>query len=253
MELSERHLAIMERLRESGRADVSVLAEATGTSEVTIRRDLEQLAALGVLRRVRGGAVSDLARGDEPPFVFRELKNTEAKRAIGAAVAGLVEDGEAVLLDGGTTALHIARALAGRRVTVMPLSLQAANALASAAPTRVILPGGELRPGELAVNGPLAEASLRALRFDTTILTCCGVSVTDGVTAYDLADAAVKTLAMAQARRVLLAADAGKFTRTALAAVAPVDRVDVLVTDAATPQPTLDALEALGIATHRAP
>jgi DeoR/GlpR family transcriptional regulator of sugar metabolism len=251
MQLSERHLTIMNRLREGGRADVSELARATGASEVTVRRDLEQLAALGALRRVRGGAVSDLARGDEPPFVFRELENSAAKRAIGAAVAEMVRDGEAVFLDGGTTALQIARALAGRRVTVMPMSLQAANVLAVAAPTRVILPGGDLRPGELAVNGPLAEASLRALRFDTAILTCCGVSVTDGVTAYNLADAAVKTLAIAQARRVLLAADAGKFTRTALAAVAPLDRIDVLVTDGAVPQPTLDAIEALGVATHR--
>lgn len=231
---------------------MSELAEATGTSEVTIRRDLEQLAALGALRRVRGGAVSDLARGDEPPFVFRELENTEAKRAIGTAVAELIRDGEAVLLDGGTTALHIARALAGRRVTVMPLSLQAANILAAAPPTRVILPGGELRPGELAVNGPLTEASLRALRFDTAILTCCGVSVTAGITAYNLADAAVKSLAISQARRVLLAADSTKFTRTALAAVAPLDRVDVLVTDNATPQTTLDAVQALGVSPHRA-
>lgn len=244
-------MAIMNRLREGGRADVSELARATGTSEVTIRRDLEQLAALGALRRVRGGAVSDLARGDEPPFVFRELDNVEAKRAIAAAVAELVRDGEAVLLDGGTTALHIARALAGRRVTVMPLSLQAAGILAAAAPTRVILPGGDLRPGELAVNGPLTEASLRALRFDTAILTCCGVSATDGITAYDLADAAVKSLAMSQARRVLLAADASKFARTAMAAVAPLDRIDALVTDSATAQSALEAVEALGITTHR--
>ncbi|MDO0938087.1 DeoR/GlpR family DNA-binding transcription regulator [Streptomyces sp. DG2A-72] len=251
MELSERHLAIMNCLRESGQVDVSELAQATGASEVTIRRDLEQLAALGALRRVRGGAVSDLARGDEPPFVFRELDNAEAKHAIGTAVAELVQDGEAVLLDGGTTALHIARALAGRRVTVMPLSLQAANVLSAAAPTRVILPGGDLRPGELAVNGPLAEASLRALRFDTAILTCCGVSVTDGITTYNLADAAVKRLAITQARRVLLAADASKFTRTALAMIAPLDRVDVLVTDGAAPQVIVDAIEALGVATHR--
>ena len=216
------------------------------TSEVTIRRDLEQLAERGMLRRVRGGAVGLLSRGEEPPFAFRELEAADAKRRIGAAVAGLISDGEAVVLDGGTTGLEVARALAGRRITVMPLSLQTAGAL-SVAPTRVILPGGELRPGELSVTGPLAEAGLRALRFDTAVLTCCGASVTHGVTAYDLGDAAVKSTAMSVARRVILAADATKFARTAMAAVAPLDQVDVLVTDTTAAPPTIDEITDLSI------
>ncbi|GAA2438012.1 DeoR/GlpR family DNA-binding transcription regulator [Actinomadura vinacea] len=252
MILSERHALIIDYLRLAERVEVAELARAVGTSEVTIRRDLEQLAEQGVLRRVRGGAVSLLARRQEPPFVFRELDNAEAKRRIGAAVAGLVRDGEAVVIDGGTTGLEVARALAGRRVTVMPLSLQAAHALAVAGPTRIIQAGGEVRPGELSVSGPLAEAGLRALRFDTAVLTCCGVSVEHGVTAYDPADASVKSVAISLAARTILAADGAKFARTAMAVVAPLERVDVLVTDAAAPPQTLDAVAAMGIEVHRA-
>jgi DeoR/GlpR family transcriptional regulator of sugar metabolism len=250
MDLSERHALIIDRLRQAERAGVTELAQEVGTSEVTIRRDLEQLAAQGVLRRVRGGAVSLLARGEGPPFAFRELEGFEAKQRIGAAVAGLIGDGEAVVLDSGTTGLEVAKSLAGRRVTVMPLSLQAANALAATPPTRLILPGGEVRPDELAVIGPLAEAGLRALRFDTVVLTCCGASVEHGVTAYDLADASVKSVAISSARRVVLATDATKFARTAMAVVAPFERVDVLVTDTTAPRQTLDALAALGIEVH---
>ena len=249
MDLSERHLLIIDRLRLVEHASVAELAQAVDTSEVTIRRDLEQLADQGMLRRVRGGAVGLLSRGEEPPFAFRELEAAEAKQRIGAAVAGLIRDGEAVVLDGGTTGLEVARALSGRRITVMPLSLQSANAL-TAPPTRVILPGGELRPGELSVTGPLAEAGLRALRFDLVVLTCCGVSVEHGVTAHNLGDAAVKLTAISSARRVVMAADATKFTRTAMAAVAPLDSIDLLVTDAAAPQQTLDAITALGIEVH---
>jgi hypothetical protein len=83
----------------------------------------------------------------------------------------LVGDGEVVLVDSGTTGLAVARVLAGRRLTAMPLSIPAADVLAGRPPTKVVLPGGELRPGELTAIGPLAEAGIRALRFDTAVIT----------------------------------------------------------------------------------
>ena len=252
MNLSNRHSSIIERLRGTERVGVAELARAAGTSEVTIRRDLEQLAAQGLLRRVRGGAVSLLSRGDESPFALREIDNVDVKRRIGAAAADLIGDGEAVVVDSGTTGLAVARALAGRRLTAMPLSLPAADILAAGPPTRVILPGGELRPGELSATGALAEAGLRALRFDTVVLTCCGAAPAQGVTAYDVADAAVKAAAVASAGRVVLAAEAAKFDRTALAVVVPLDRVDVVVTDTGLPDRTAAELAALEIEVHRA-
>ena len=150
-------------------------------------------------------------------------------------MAALIADRESVVLDSGTTCLEAARALRERPLTVMPLSLHAANALVGAPSLKLLLPGGEPRPGELAVTGPLAEASLAALRFDTAVIGCCGLTPGDGVTAYDLADAAIKRAAIASARRVIAVADAAKLSRTALAFVAAASSLDILVTDTDAP------------------
>src|SRR5690606_28338528 len=131
------------------------LAARHGVSEMTIRRDLDELARQGVVRRIRGGALSLLLRGEEPPFGVREREAVEEKRRIAAEIADLIADGEAVLLDGGTTTLETARALRDRRLTVLPLSLHAAQELSTAPRIRLVLPGGEVRPGELNFVGPL--------------------------------------------------------------------------------------------------
>ncbi|MTE22266.1 DeoR family transcriptional regulator [Streptomyces sp. TRM43335] len=251
MASTERLRRITDAVRGAGRLSVAELAELTGASEMTIRRDLDVLAGQGVLERYRGGASSLLLRGEEPPFALRADERQDAKRRIAAEVAELIADGESVVLDSGTTCLEVARALAGRRLTVTPLSLHAANALADTPGPRLLLPGGEPRPGELALTGPLTEASLAALRFDTAVLGCCGLSAGDGMTAYDLADAAVKRAAVASARRVVAVADATKFSRTALALVAPASALDAVVTEEGAPDDETDALAAAGVTVRK--
>jgi DeoR/GlpR family transcriptional regulator of sugar metabolism len=242
---------ITDALREAGRLGVAELAELTGASEMTIRRDLEALADQGVLERYRGGARSLLLRGEEPPFALREQEGLEVKRRIAAEVAGLISDGESVLLDSGTTCLEVARALEDRRLTVLPLSLQAVNALSGAPRLTLLVPGGRPRPGELALTGPLTTASLAALRFDTAVIGCCGLTAADGLTAYDLDDAAVKRAAIASSRRVIAVADAAKLSRTALAFVAPATALHAVVTDGAAPDEETDALAAAGVTVRK--
>lgn len=152
-----------------------------------------------------------------------------------------------MLLDSGTTTLEVARAIRHRRLTVMPLSLQSATELSGASRVRLVLPGGEVRPGELSFTGPLTEGAIRALRFDTVVIGCCGLSARHGLTAHDLADVAVKQAAIASARRVVAATDSGKFTRTAFGAVCPLDRLDVVVTDTGLPPAEHDAMTAAGV------
>lgn len=248
---AERLKKIVEAVSGAGSASVAELAELTGASEMTIRRDLEALADQGVLERYRGGARSLLLRGQEPPFALRAREGLEAKRRIAAEAAAMLSEGESVVLDSGTTCLEVARALRHRRLTVMPLSLHAANALVGAPDLRVLLPGGEPRPGELALTGPLAEASLAALRFDTAIIGCCGLSAPDGLTAYDLADAAVKRAAIASSRRVIAVADAGKLSRAALAVVGPASALHTVVTDRSAPAEETAALSDLGVTVLR--
>ncbi|MGP3918175.1 DeoR/GlpR family DNA-binding transcription regulator [Nonomuraea sp. 10N515B] len=244
----ERLQFIMNALRAQDSVSVAELAAEHGVSEMTIRRDLDELAQQGVVRRVRGGALSLLLRGEEPPFGVREREAVEAKRRIGAEAAALIADGEAVVLDGGTTALDVARALADRRLTVLPLALQAVSLLAAAPRVRLVLPGGEVRKGELNVMGPLTESSIKALRFDTAVIGCCGLSAEHGLTAHDLPEVAVKQAAIAAARRVIVVCDSGKFSRTAFGAVCPISRLDVVVTDSGIPREQRDALVAAGVA-----
>ncbi|KOV74580.1 decarboxylase [Streptomyces sp. AS58] len=244
---ADRLRQIADAVREAGSLSVGELAGLTGASEMTVRRDLEALAAQGVLERVRGGARSLLLRGEEPPFSLRVREGVEVKERIAASVASLIADGETVVLDSGTTCLAVARELRGRRVSVMPLSLQSVHILAeSPGSTTLLVPGGRPRPGEGALTGPLTLSSLTALRFDTAVIGCCGLTAGQGLTAYDLDDAAVKQAAINSAGRVVAATEGGKLSRTAHAFVAPVTALHTLVTDASAPRDEIEAIRAAG-------
>jgi DeoR/GlpR family transcriptional regulator of sugar metabolism len=219
----------------SSRVGVSELVAATGASDMTVRRDLDFLAAQGVLKRIHGGAITAMPTGVEPPFAARATAAIGAKQAIAAAAVENIRDGETIVLDSGTTALEVARLLRQRTVTVMPLCLQVANELVGAPGVRLLIPGGEPRPGELALVGPLTLASLRAVRFDVAVLSPCAFSIEAGLTAFDLGDAEVKQQALAVAARSMVLIDGAKWDRAALAFVCAADRPDLIVTDSTSP------------------
>lgn len=207
------------------------LASELGCSEMTVRRDLEGLEREGVLRRVHGGAVRSALGAEETPYALRALQRVEAKAAIGRAAAALLVDGETVVLDGGSTALEVARAVRDRRLTVMPLAVRPAIELCDTPGVRLILPGGEVRPGELSLTGSLAEPAFAALRFDTCVLGICGIDPDAGVTTHLLAEATVKRAAVRASRRVIAVADSSKLGSVAFGHVCPLSDVDLLVTD----------------------
>jgi DeoR family transcriptional regulator, fructose operon transcriptional repressor len=258
MDADARLAALTGLLQRDGRVEVTQAAGAFGAAEMTVRRDLDRLVAMGMARRVRGGAISLLMRGEELPFAMRALERAEAKARIGVAVADVLRDGEAVLLDSGTTSVAVGRALARRRLTVMAMSLHVATVLSGGAaragsaggaggqPVRLLMPGGEARPGELALVGPLALASIAALRFDTAVLAPCGLAGGQ-ITAHDLGDAAVKQAMIAASARVVVAADGSKFRQTAMAVVGAIDAIDMVITDVTAPADALDALRAAGV------
>lgn len=241
---------LIEKLRTAERVTVTGLAEDTGCSEMTIRRDLDQLAERGVLRRVRGGAVSLLLRGEAMPFAIREHEATETKLRIAAKVDALLSDGEVVILDGGTTTLTIARKLASRRLTVIPLDLHSANALSGAPQVRLLLPGGQTAPGSLSFTGILTETALRSLRVDTVVLGVCGLSAEHGLTAHDLAEVPVKRAAIAAAQRTIAVCDGSKFGRTGLGVVCPITGLDALITDRGAPADAIARIRDAGVAVH---
>ncbi|MET3904083.1 DeoR/GlpR family DNA-binding transcription regulator [Paenarthrobacter sp. 4246] len=234
MGTADRHRLIGELLRTREQATVDELVDATGASGATIRRDLEILAANGVLKRIHGGARSLLARGENPGYGQRELEDHQAKTRIAEAVDGLINDREHVWLDSGSTATEIARRLGKRELTVMPMSLHGVEALTgqqSGRAPQLILPGGSLIAGEQSFRGPMTEANVRSLRFDTAVVTPCALNLKDGLLAHDLDDAAVKRAGLESAARVVVASAGSKWNASAVALVAAMDAVDVIVTD----------------------
>lgn len=247
MKAEDRHVLIGELLRHRDEVTVDELMADCGASGATIRRDLETLSANGVLRRIHGGARSLVLRGENPGYGQRELEQQSVKSRIAAGVAALLGDREHVWLDSGTTATEIARKLRHRNLTLMPMSLRAVNVLIAdnqqeGYQPALLLPGGSLIPGELSFRGPLAEASIRTLRFDTAVVTPCSVNLKDGLLAHDLEDAAVKRAGLESAGRVVVACSGSKWNASAVALVAAMDTVDVIVTERSFSPAELDQL-----------
>lgn len=231
-----------------GEATYADLAERFAVSEMTIRRDVDGLEQQGVVRRVRGGAIPTVGRSHEPPIVNRSRVATDAKRAIGKAAASMLEEGETAILDIGTTTLECARALSGfKRITIVTPSLMVAQELESSPGIRTLVTGGVMRPGEMSLIGRRAEDAFDDLNCDTIFLGVGGVDIGRGLTDYNLEDARVKQAALKAARRCVLLADQTKFGRVTFASVAPLSRVDVLVTDASPDHPVVSRIAETGV------
>jgi DeoR/GlpR family transcriptional regulator of sugar metabolism len=248
MDTRNRRATIVERLRADGEASIVELALYFGTSEMTIRRDLELLEQKGLARRARGGAISVQSRSFEPPILQRAAHMAEAKRRIGVAAAGLLHEGETVVIDIGTTTHEMAKAIApDLDVTVVTSSLLIATALSTKPRVRTIVTGGELRHDEMSLIGAAAEAALENFNCDSVYLGVAGLSVDKGLSEYNVADAAMKRAAMAAGRRVVVLADATKLGRVTFATVAPLERVDLLVTNADPEDETIRRVRETGV------
>jgi DeoR/GlpR family transcriptional regulator of sugar metabolism len=199
----------------------------------------------GVIRRVHGSAVAASLRASEKPYPVRAFESGEEKERIGRAVAALISDGETVVLDAGTTAAEVGRALRGRPVTIMPLGIRTLVDLAHDEHVHLIAPGGDIRPGELVVTGDLAEVAFERLRFDTFVLGACGVDARNGVTTHIPADARIKRAALASSARTILAADQTKIGTVTFGHVCPLPALERMVTDA--PRAATADLQALGL------
>jgi DeoR/GlpR family transcriptional regulator of sugar metabolism len=247
MDVQTRQQMIMQALRERSPVLVGELATALDCSEMTVRRDLESLERSGGLRRVHGGAASVFLSAEETPYGIRALESRAAKTAIGSAAASLLSEGETVILDGGTTAMEVARALRSRRMTVMPLALRPIFELHESPDIKLLLPGGEVRPVELSLTGGLTEHSFSQLRFDTFVMGPCGIDVEAGVTTHLLAETAVKRSAAKASQRVIAVADSSKLARVAFGHVCDLDDIDIVITDAGANQQVVDQLRNAGV------
>ena len=210
----ERHQEILRLLEVEGSVLVTDLVDKFNVSEMTIRRDLDTLDKKGLLRRVHGGAVSDIGRSYEPPFLTRSNINQEEKAKIGELAASLINHGDSVTLDVGTTTLEIARNIADKQnLTIITPCFQIASLLCENPNIRLILSGGILRPGELSMIGHVAERVFEEFFVDKLFLGAAGVDIESGLTEYNLEDTQVKRAMIKNAKQVILVADSKKFNR----------------------------------------
>ena len=241
----QRQELILDEVRGTGGVRVSDLVERLGVSDMTIRRDIETLAARGLVTRVHGGATSAGSSVDEPGFAAKAELRTDAKLAIAAVAATLIEPGASVALSAGTTTHAVAAALlAVPRLTVVTNSLPVAAVLheAGRSDLTVVLTGGERTPSD-ALAGAVAVASLARLHVDWLLMGVHGMDATAGFTTPNLAEAETNRALVRSARRMAVVADSTKWGVVGLSTIAALDDADVVVTDDGLEPTARDILE----------
>ncbi len=247
-----RRRLLLDLIARQGFATLDELVKALGVSESTVRRDLESLDAAGSVKRTHGGAVFSGEVRSMPALEDRILSATAEKRAIGRATAALLEDGDSVLLDGGTTTHEVARALVGRPMQVVTNSLPIAQLLASSKETDLILIGGYVYPKTGVALGPLSIATMQGIRVRKAILGAGGI-VAEGIYNSNLLLVETERQMMSCGQEVVIVADHTKFGRLALARLCGLDAIQHLVVDPGLPDAFRPTLESAGVAIHLAP
>jgi DeoR/GlpR family transcriptional regulator of sugar metabolism len=241
---AERARVLRKRLAENGALRVAEEAKRFGVSEETIRRDIKRLSAEGVADMVFGGAV---LRASSPLPPIRERRQEAAKAAIARAAIGLVEPGQVVILDAGTTALALAPLLAGiADLTIVTNSLPAATLLAAAPHVATYLIGGRLVPDSMSLIGPQAERELAEINAHWAFLGAAAIEVGGALTSADPYEASVKRAMIGAAQRTAVLADANKFGSRRVAPFARVGDLDCLVTTPDAPAEVRSWIEGAG-------
>jgi DeoR/GlpR family transcriptional regulator of sugar metabolism len=244
----QRREAILAALAHDGRVVAAELAARLGVSDDTLRRDLDELASDGRLRRVRGGALPAVAP-TSPRFAERHGQDATIKVRIAARAVALLDADDVLSLGGGTTALAVARELARaeRRRTVLTTSPDAALALSDAEGIEVLMAGGRLEPDSRTVVGGAALEAVRAVRADAAVLGACSLHPSAGLTTHCAGEAEVLRAMVAAAGRTVVVAAMAKLGHAAAHVVAPAEAVTQLVTDADGHTADLDALRDIGV------
>jgi DeoR/GlpR family transcriptional regulator of sugar metabolism len=231
MNATGRKLKIRQLLEAQEFVDLGTLCQELDTSESSVRRDLIALETEGVLRRVYGGAIAMQTRDQTLDFEWQSGRMAEEKRRIGAAAAALVEDGQTVILDGGSTTAAVARELIGRSLHVITNSLAIAAVFSDSRRIEVTLTGGYLYPRLRVMLGPLCEQMLSAVSADIAVMGIGGVTETGFSNSNTLVVGPERKMIEASGK-VIFVADHTKFGRGAVSQLAPLDVADIVVTDA---------------------
>jgi DeoR family transcriptional regulator, aga operon transcriptional repressor len=244
----ERRRSILDALNREGRVLVADLADQFETSQVTIRKDLETLHAHGLVHRTHGGALPAREGAlEDPTLREKEKLHRKEKLHIAAAAARMVQEGQVVILDSGTTTTAIARELRDfHKLTIITNAVNIAAEL-SGSQVEVILTGGTLRKNSFSLVGPIAEETLHRLNADILFLGVDGFDVQYGLSTPNLPEAKVNRVMVEIAKRSIAVCDSSKFGRRSLSLIVPPTALQGVITDRGIPKSDQNELKKSGI------
>lgn len=243
----ERHRQILEQLEENNIVRISQLSERLGVTKQTIRRDLSELEKTGLIKKVHGGALLNKTN-IEPSYSTRISTNVTEKEIIADIAADLVEDGDAIFLDIGTTTLMMAEKLKERKnLTIITNFLLIAIELANTPGVKVILSGGELRGEEFSLSGPISNKSVKDIFIDKAFIGVGGLSLDSGFTDYHLGESEFRRIMIKHSKKSYALADHSKMEIIAIYKTADIHEIDTLITDNKTPKYLIEKLNEKGM------
>ncbi|CAG22013.1 MULTISPECIES: transcriptional repressor AgaR [Photobacterium] len=244
----ERRMEIVSLVNRDGKARVEDLAAQFNVSSVTIRSDLSFLEKNGYVVRSHGAAIPNSGVIAELTVHEKRRQNAGIKSLIGQAAAKLIESGDTVILDSGTTTREIASSLkALDDVVVMTNGLDVAMELASAPGIEVLMSGGVLRKGALSFSGSQAESSLKNYRFDKVFLGVDGFDLRAGITTHSEQEASLNRLMCEISEQVIAVVDSTKFGKRSCHMIREFGNIDILVTDSDIPEDYLQGLREMKV------
>ena len=252
----ERWQIIKAMLREHSLVRIADICRATGASEASVRRDFARLAELGAAVRVHGGLEAlpgppqDVS-SDAPALATRSFEisktlNVAAKRAIAKAAVALCADGEAIIINGGTTTYEMGEYLRERRLKVLTNSYPLAETLIHSSKCRVALPGGEVYREQKLIVSPFEEDAIQHYSASRMFMSAISIGPL-GVIEGDPLIARAETKLLKRADKLVVLADSSKFLTRGSLVVCPLSRIDVLITDSGAPAGSLDMLREAGV------
>ncbi len=248
LKLDARRNSILEILNRSGKVRVSYLSEVLGTSEVTIRNDLSELEKNGYLERVPGGAVQTMKNYYNMDLQQRRNENATEKQSIAAVTAGLINDGDTLLINAGTTTYFTALELKRfKNLKIVTNSISVAVELAGAPTFHVQLLGGDINPQYSFTYGNIALDQLRRYKADKVILSVDGVCCEEGLTTYHAEEAQVSKLMIERARTAIVVADFTKIGHESFSQISDLSSASYLVTNRRVEKELLEDIKAYGV------
>ncbi len=234
---NQRREKILDLLREDGSAKVIKLSKIFKVSEVTIRQDLVKLENDGFITREHGGAFLKNFEDSVKSFTLLNQDNIEKKQIIGRTAAALVQQGEKIILDSGSTTTEIARSLIGKTgITVITNALNIAMMLGAEPGIEVVVTGGEFKPPTLSLTGQKAANFFEDINVDKLFLATAGISLRSGLTYPSISDIVVKKAMIDASDTTYLVADSSKIGKNAFASLGALSLIDYIITDDAVDQ-----------------